>query len=272
MFPRSSDAHLLSFAMGLEPTILLHPAIFHLWNAHRLAQSITHTDPTRFQWEFAINLAQLRQFGLSEHQLRWLILKKYVAHCDVHRLPGQVSPNGHSRLPRLAIDDEDLFCLTAAGAAIIEALAGILQTCATTADMATLQNGNGHSFPFDPIAFPSIASGSTADICPRNDPAILLPKWDSERRELRLTGKLVKQFKWPAINQETILAAFQEEGWPRRIDDPLSPAPEIDPKRRLHDTIKCLNRNQKNLLLHFRGDGTGEGVYWERVHCASLPE
>ena len=36
-----------------------------------------------------------------------------------------------------------------------------------------------------------------------------------------------------------------------------------DPKRRLSDTIKCLNRKQANSLIHFRGDGTGEGIVWE---------
>ena len=67
------------------------------------------------------------------------------------------------------------------------------------------------------------------------------------------------------MNQEAILTAFQEEGWPARIDDPLPPHPEQDPKRRLNDTIKCLNRKQSQSLIHFRGDGTGEAVIWERV-------
>ena len=40
---------------------------------------------------------------------------------------------------------------------------------------------------------------------------------------------------------------------------------EQDPKRRLSDTTKCLNRKQTNELIRFRGDGTGEGVTWELV-------
>ena len=79
---------------------------------------------------------------------------------------------------------------------------------------------------------------------------------------------LVKQFKLPSPNQETVLMAFQEEGWPPRIDDPLPPHPELDPKRRLHDTIKCLNHNQQNRLIQFHGDGTGEGVLWELLETA----
>jgi len=91
------------------------------------------------------------------------------------------------------------------------------------------------------------------------------PVWDAELHELCVGQLLVKCFKWPALNQETVLSAFQEEDWPKRIDDPLPPRPELDPKRRLHDTIKSLNRNQKNRLIRFKGDGTGQGVRWEFV-------
>ncbi|WP_146118485.1 hypothetical protein [Blastopirellula marina] len=84
-------------------------------------------------------------------------------------------------------------------------------------------------------------------------------------RKLLFDQQLVKRFKWPAVNQEMVLCAFQEEGWPERIDDPLPPQAEQDPKRRLADTIKCLNRKQENHLIHFHGDGTGQGIVWERV-------
>ena len=59
---------------------------------------------------------------------------------------------------------------------------------------------------------------------------------------------IVKEFKVPAANQEAILAAFQEEGWVPRIDDPLAPQLNQDSKRWLHDTINSLNRNQKHEL------------------------
>jgi hypothetical protein len=73
----------------------------------------------------------------------------------------------------------------------------------------------------------------------------------------------------PSPNQEAILDAFQEEGWPMWIDDPLSPLPDQPPKRRLHDTIKGLNRNREMELIRFRGDGTGQRVAWEIVAEAS---
>ena len=91
----------------------------------------------------------------------------------------------------------------------------------------------------------------------------LSPVWDRTKRELRIGDRVVKQFKWPAENQERVLDAFQSKGWPSRIDDPLLPRPDICPKRRLHDTLKCLNRKQANELIKFRGDGTGLGVLLE---------
>ncbi|MDA7924300.1 hypothetical protein N9B60_02775 [Mariniblastus sp.] len=91
------------------------------------------------------------------------------------------------------------------------------------------------------------------------------PVWDRARRELRLGNKLIKRFKWPAENQERVLDAFEDNGWPTHISDPLEAHDSICPKRRLHDTIKCLNRKQINGLIKFRGDGTGLGVLLQIV-------
>jgi hypothetical protein len=64
-----------------------------------------------------------------------------------------------------------------------------------------------------------------------------------------------------------ILKAFQEEGWPVRIDDPLPFQKGIDSKSRLRDTVKALNRSQQVLRFHL--DGTGEGVRWELLNDPS---
>ena len=63
--------------------------------------------------------------------------------------------------------------------------------------------------------------------------------------------------------RKRVLNAFQENGWPTQISDPLEIHEKICPKRRLHDTLKCLNRKQLNKLIKFRGDGTGRGVLLE---------
>ena len=95
------------------------------------------------------------------------------------------------------------------------------------------------------------------------DRQVLRPTWDPERRELRVGDLVVKRFRQPASNQELILTVFEEDDWPPKIDDPLPPDPHHDPKERLHDVIKKLNRAQFTPLVRFRGDGTGSGVLWE---------
>ena len=91
------------------------------------------------------------------------------------------------------------------------------------------------------------------------------PVWNGQRRILLLGKRTVKQFKVPSAAQEAILDAFQEEGWPSAIDDPLPPMAEQEPKRRLHCTIQSLNRSQVNVLIRFRGDGSGSRIVWELV-------
>lgn len=108
-----------------------------------------------------------------------------------------------------------------------------------------------------------LTSNDRLPATPALDLASTLPIWNPHHRKLMFYGKLVKHFRCPAHNQETILSAFQEEEWPPRISDPLPPARSLDSKQRLHDTIRSLNRNQANPLIKFGGDGTGEGIVWE---------
>jgi len=205
-----------------------------LFEAHRYA-----LDTGNSVWDFAVEIHVLRGAGLSVSDLRWLLCKGYVTKAnevtrtgDEHR---EFRPGG-----ALTFSRRSCFVLTDQGVA-----------CANC-----LQEGDDE--PRDPRV-----PAAEGRIC--GEVASNHPRWDSERHELRLGGILVKRFKWPAVNQETVLTAFEEEDWPPRIDDPLPPQADQDPKRRLSDTIKCLNRKQTNELLHFRGDGTGEGVVWELV-------
>jgi hypothetical protein len=91
------------------------------------------------------------------------------------------------------------------------------------------------------------------------------PHWDAKSRTLWFGPTLIKDFNVPARNQELILAAFEEQNWPDCIDDPLSPAPGIEPKRRLHDTIIRLNRSHKRRLIRFGGNGNGLAIVWRRL-------
>ncbi len=96
--------------------------------------------------------------------------------------------------------------------------------------------------------------------------AAQVPSYDRDRRGLWLGSRLVKRFAQPAPDQHTILSAFQELGWPSRIDDPLPPNYRgQDTKLRLGDVIKRLNRHQQHRVIRFRGDGRGKGILWECV-------
>src|SRR5262249_37749609 len=97
-------------------------------------------------------------------------------------------------------------------------------------------------------------------------PSASRPHYDRDRRELSLGGKLVKRLKQRAPDQTLILDAFEEQNWPARIANPLSPRGHGRPRKlRLNPAIYRLNRHQVHSLRHFRGDGTGEGVIWEMI-------
>lgn len=80
-----------------------------------------------------------------------------------------------------------------------------------------------------------------------------LPTWDADRGELRYRGELVRKLR-PIAQACTILAAFSEDGWPARIDNPLPP--EVGLSR----VIRDLNAGLQ--LLRFGRDGTGNGILW----------
>ena len=181
----------------------------------------------------------LRAASISDNGLRWLCCKGYIEHAVEVTLAGT---NRRSFEPSasLVFSERECFVLTDSGRAYVSEEVSI-------PDPLVLRNGH-------PAARRAVDDRPTASE---------IPTWDRVRQELRFAGVLVKQFKVPSPNQETILGVFEEEHWPPRIDDPLSPKLDQDPKRRLHDTINTLNRNQKNQLLRFSGDGSGQGVRWE---------
>lgn len=86
------------------------------------------------------------------------------------------------------------------------------------------------------------------------------PKWDAKTGELSISDVVVKEFRWPAANQSLLLKAFQRQNWKTEIKDPLPRTRGINPKVRLHDTIKCLNRNHTYTIVRFHGNGDGTGV------------
>lgn len=116
--------------------------------------------------------------------------------------------------------------------------------------------------------FDSLNSSPARTTKPIPAALVELPVWDDALKELRLGGRIVKQFQRAANNQQQVLAAFHRSGWTSWIADPLPISATVDSTRRLHDTIKFLNKGQFQHLIRFRGDGTGKGVFWEFVSAA----
>jgi hypothetical protein len=187
--------------------------------------------------EFAVPVSILRDLGLSGDTLQALTSCGYVlqTHAKVR------SSNSSSSRRKNGCADHTCFVLTPRGAGVARQLTSLCQAAGGQIQPARSPTGT------------PLGRGA------------LRPQWNAELRELRLGDILVKRFSGPAQNQEAILAAFQEEGWPTRIDDPLRPSPNVSSTRRLHDTIKNLNRHQVHCLLRFRGDGTGQGIRWESL-------
>ncbi|HVU88287.1 MAG TPA: hypothetical protein VHD36_13285 [Pirellulales bacterium] len=189
-------------------------------------------------WSFAVEMPVLSSAHLTTSDLRWLACKGYVDHAsEITKAEDHERHFRHNGAARFSSDT--CVVLTQSGAALAREVCGESRVLTATE--------------------PRVA------ICrvPASEDLSGLPKWDRDRRQLRFDGQVVKEFKLPSPNQEAVLMALEEEGWPARIDDPLSPSPNLDPRRRLHDTIKALNRNQKRTLLRFMGDGSGEGIRWE---------
>ncbi len=214
-----------SISMFRKPVWL---AVTRLYQAARLA-----ADCQCERQEFSVSWDELSQMDLRREELKWLLLKNVVK----ESMP-VLDPNSPKSHPKRHADftSDAMFMIADLGSELVE-------QCLTDAKLRQSADGQ---------------SSQTSSAQPE-----LKPSWDDQRHELHCAGKVVKKFKWRAANQETILATFEEEGWPAHIDDPLPQEPNIDPKRRLADAIKSLNRHQKASLVRFCGDGTGQGVLWE---------
>ena len=199
----------------------------------------------RDAWDFAVEILCLRRAGLTNNTLRWMVCRGWLDHAQ------EVSSGGATtRVFRdsglLAFDKTTCFVLTESG---IEAATQVCQVRTDQGEPSAVVLRAEQSQPA------SVPNGrQSASTC---------PYWDPELHQLRVGELIIKEFKLPCPNQGTILMAFEEEGWPKRIDDPLPPRPELDSRTRLRYTIKSLNKKQKNRLIRFMGDGTGKGVRWQ---------
>jgi hypothetical protein len=199
-------------------------------------------------WQFAVELSALRRAGLTTNECRWLVAKGLARHAR-ETTASDSDRRTFQNYSNLALSKRTCFVIAERGTAYANALLRSMPRRRST------DNRDSNA-----VNRRRAAADSNGHV------GTLTPTWDSDRQQLRVGRVIVKEFKVPAANQEAILAAFQEEGWVPRIDDPLAPQLNQDSKRRLHDTINSLNRNQKHPLLRFLGDGKGEGIRWEFVN------
>jgi len=195
-------------------------------------------------WHFAVELDEFHRAGVRRIELRFLLMADLVEHAQ------EVIDFDHSgrklkRLPKHVVPADACFILSDLGSARLSKLTNDSNGSAlVTKGAPKLENGSQQPPPIETSIAP------------------LIPQWDAAQKVLRFNGVVVKRFPYPAPNQEVILAAFEEETWPQRIDNPLRPTAEEDVQTRLHDTIKCLNRKMINAFIRFCGDGTGTGIVW----------
>lgn len=223
------------------------------------------TDSGADRWEFAVEMRDLLAAGATIPDLRWLIHRNFADHAKETTTPGDPA-RSFRPLARTSFPIDACLALTPQGAESLRAA-----IAATRNDSQRSEVGGQKSdmpgtadlrAPTSDLRPPTSSSPDPRPLTP--DPsAAERPLWDPLRRELRYAGQVIKRYRVPAPNQELILTAFQEEGWPEYIDDPLPPEEEVASKHRLQVTIKSLNRNQIGPLIRFHGNGKGLQVCWE---------
>lgn len=92
------------------------------------------------------------------------------------------------------------------------------------------------------------------------------PRWIAGSGELWFDGEVVRYVRnlSRAKNVVRILAAFEENGWPPRIDDPITSGGSSDQRRR---AIESLNKGLTRIRFSCAGDG--ESFAWEELEPRS---
>lgn len=211
-----------------------------LFQAYRYAQD-AHID----QWQFSLTADQLSPATVSD--LRWLIARRYARHSE-EITTTEDSERRFRPLSSLMLPRNACLILSDEGADFLGKFTDHVRISVKPCSLS-------EAGPAVPLADSMDGNSATAST------SLKVPAWNKDLRELRFGTVLVKIFRVPASNQELILSAFEEEGWPSHIDDPL-PETGSDPIRRLQSTIKSLNRHQLSPLISFYGNGHGRTVCW----------
>jgi hypothetical protein len=204
-------------------------ALIVLLEAHDYATT-AGDDP----WQFAVELAELRLAGLTNGDVRCLQCHGYLDHAVEQTKLGN-RERAFRRTANLALSEKSCFVLSAAGVAVVR-----------------------QEIELYSLAHPAPRPTGAKEKVQRLQQH---PSWDKMSRTLSWRGGLVKQFRLDAANQQAVLEAFEEKGWAHCIvvvlpvDDGV-----VDATKRLHDTLKNLNRSVRP---HLRFNQAGSKVAWE---------
>jgi len=213
---------------------------WHLAFAEMLEAAFYAQDLGQSLWDFAVDVQLLTAAGLTANDLRWLNTKHYVEHKIEVSKPGILQNRRFRPAGAQLLGPRSCIVLTAAGVDFAQ------QFCIA---------------PPREKRRPTFASTASK---PRSFRVL---RWDLAGRRFFLGSILIKAFRVPASNQQLILTAFEEQGWPDCIDDPLHPKDGLDPKRRVRDAVAGLNRSHKRRMIRFGSNGSGSGIRWDRVHA-----
>jgi hypothetical protein len=230
-----------------------------LGEAHGCAVEL-NKDP----WQFGLEWTALEAAGLTHSQVRWLLCQGYV-HTAVETTSVRAKQRTFRAVASLTLTGTSCFNLTANGIDLIRALGGPPLSQALQTNSSHPSNGQG--LPAVTFLGAGTAQPPPSPYLPSRNlgetHSALKPRWLADQLELRLGDCLVKKFRRPADSQTTILAVFEEEAWPYRIDNPLPPTRHGNDMDRLQEALRRLNHHQHAKLLRFHGDGRGKGVTWE---------
>lgn len=183
--------------------------------------------------EFAVEWNVLRDSAISPNEVRWLHHKRLIRHL-VEVFPAENDRRRFEIPTDMTFRDHSCFTLTEQGIAVAQV--AVAEQVGPETHQDSLMGPSGF---------------------------VMLPFWDPLRRELRWGTTLVKRVKGTSTNQELILTAFQEHGWPTEIGNPLPTAADVNLRRRLFNSISALNRHREHACVRFASNEDGTMIRWE---------
>jgi len=208
-------------------------------------------------WDFALEVQALRQLKLSTGDLRWLLTRGLIEHA-IEVTPPDTTHRVFRPARKPSVIKRSCFVLSPIGAALAEGMRAS-DSDDLPSEPARLAQSDAQC-DVATVALPSATQ--VAKVLPQvtnGHAAMMAPRWDRNRRELRVGDQLVRRFTIPRPTVESILTAFEEEHWPRCIAAPLNGRAV----ERMDAVVQELNRGQRSPLVRFVGDEGGHAVSWE---------